>query len=99
MGKQVLLSPRAQKDFSKLEENIRERIKNSLQELAAQLGPGGSQAAGSKNLDIKKLRGVGDREDLFRLRVGEYRITYFPESNIIKVIRIDHRGKGYNWLN
>ena len=60
MGKQVLLSPRAQKDFSKLEENIRERIKNSLQELAA----------GSKNLDIKKLRGVGDREDLFRLRVG-----------------------------
>ncbi|MCK5310329.1 MAG: type II toxin-antitoxin system RelE/ParE family toxin [Thermoplasmata archaeon] len=89
MSKQILLSPRAQKDYAVLEKKVRERIKKSLQELAT----------GSKILDIKKLKGVGDREDLFRLRVGDYRITYYPEPDIIKVIRIDHRGKGYNWLN
>ncbi|MCK5397188.1 MAG: type II toxin-antitoxin system RelE/ParE family toxin [Thermoplasmata archaeon] len=89
MSKQILLSPRAQKDYTVLEKKVRERIKKSLQELAT----------GSKILDIKKLKGVGDREDLFRLRVGDYRITYYPEPDIIKVIRIDHRGKGYNWLN
>ncbi len=89
MSKEVLLSPRAQKDYAALEKEIQDRIKRALKELAA----------GSKQLDIKKLKGVGDREDLFRLRVGDYRITYFSEPDIIKVIRIDHRGKGYNWLN
>ena len=89
MSKEVLLSPRAQKDYAALEKEMQDRIKRALKELAA----------GLKHLDIKKLKGIGDREDLFRLRVGDYRITYFSELDIIKVIRIDHRGKGYNWLN
>jgi mRNA interferase RelE/StbE len=86
--KKVLLSPRAQKEYYALEQDIKDRIKKSLNELAA----------GSKRLDAKKLKGTGEREDLFRLRVGDYRITYYPESDIINVIRIDHRGKGYKWL-
>ena len=52
-----------------------------------------------KRLDIKKLKGTGDREDLYRLRVGDYRITYYPEPDVIKIIRIDHRGKGFGWLD
>ena len=88
-NKKVLLSPRAQKEYAALQEKVRIRIKKSLEELSS----------GSTRLDIKKLKGTGDREDLFRLRVGDYRITYYPEPEIIKVVRIDHRGKGYNWLD
>jgi len=87
-NKKVLLSPRAQKEYNALQQDIKDRIKKSLNELAA----------GSKRLDTKKLKGIGDREDLFRLRVGDYRIIYYPESDIINVIRIEHRGKGYKWL-
>ncbi len=88
-NKKVLLSPRAQKEYAALQLKVQGRIKKSLNELAT----------GSRRLDIKKLKGTGDREDLFRLRVGDYRITYFPEPNVINVIRIDHRGKGYGWLD
>ena len=88
MAKSVLLSTRAQKDFIKLPKTAQERVRKSLKSLGA----------GSKQLDIKKLKGTDDKEDLYRLRVGDYRITYFPESDIIKIIRIDHRQKGYGWL-
>ncbi|MCK4266478.1 MAG: type II toxin-antitoxin system RelE/ParE family toxin [Thermoplasmata archaeon] len=89
MTKRVILSPRAQKEYNKLPRDVRKRVKKSLKILAD----------GSQRSDIKKLKGVGGREDLFRLRVGDYRITYFPEPDVINVIRIDHRGKGFGWLD
>jgi len=89
MTKPVLLSTRAQKEFKKLPNNVQKRIKKSLNNLGS----------GLKRLDIKKLKGTDDKDDLYRLRVGDYRITYLPEPDVIKVIRIDHRGKGYSWLD
>ena len=89
MTKPVVLSNRAIKEYSALSKQMQKRIKKALEELGA----------GSKRLDIKKLKGTGDREDLYRLRVGDYRITYYPEPDVIKVIRIDHRGKGFGWLD
>ena len=89
MVKPVLLSTRAQKEFKKLPKNVQDRIKKSLKSLGDS----------SKRLDIKKLKGTDDKDDLYRLRVGDYRITYLPELGVIKVVRIDHRGKGYSWLD
>ena len=89
MVKPVLLSTRAQKEFKKLPKNVQDRIKKSLKSLGDS----------SKRLDIKKLKGIDDKDDLYRLRVGDYRITYLPEPDVIKVVRIDHRGKGYGWLD
>jgi mRNA interferase RelE/StbE len=89
MSKDVLLSSRAQKEFKKLPKDVKKRIRKALYTLADE----------TKRLDIIKLKGVDGREDLFRLRVGNYRITYYPEEDVIKVIRIEHRGKGYGWLN
>ena len=89
MAKAVLLSTRARKEFDKLPKKVQDRIRKSLKSLGS----------GSKRLDIKKLKDIDDKEDLFRLRVGDYRITFFPEPDVIKVIRIDHRGKGYGWLD
>jgi mRNA interferase RelE/StbE len=88
MAKTVLLSPRFQKEFRNLEQSIRERVRSALKDLAA-----------GKRMDIKKLKGAKDREDLFRLRVGDYRVTYGIKKDLIKVVRIDHRGKGYGWLD
>ena len=45
------------------------------------------------------MEGIGGREYLYRLRVGDYRITFYPESGCIRVIRMDHRSKGDSWLD
>ena len=89
MSKSVLLSTRAQREYSKLSKQTRRRVKASLYELAS----------GKKKKDIKKIKGTKGREDLYRLRVGNYRITYKPERLVIKVIRIDPRGTDYGWLD
>jgi mRNA interferase RelE/StbE len=89
MSKKVLLSTRAQKDFKKLSNKMKKRVKEILLGLAD----------GDKHLDIKKLKGVEGREDLFRLRVGDYRIVYFPGRKVIKIIRMDRRNKIYDWLD
>ena len=82
MSKDVLISSRAYKEFKKLSPDMKKRVRAALRKLGAV----------DKDLDIKKLKGVGGREDLYRLRVGDYRITYKPERKVIKVIRIDPRG-------
>lgn len=89
MARDVFLSTRAQKDFKKLPARMRERVRTALRTLAS----------GSGQVDIRKLKGIGGREDLYRLRVGDYRIILYPESDCIRVVRIDHRSKGYSWLD
>ncbi len=89
MSKEVLLSSRAQSDYKKLSPDMKKRVKAALNKLGA----------GDKHLDIKKLKGTSGREDLYRLRVGNYRITYKPEKRVIKVARIDPRNKDYSWLD
>lgn len=44
--------------------------------------------------DVKKLKGK-KAKNIFRLRVGKYRVVYSQEKNIIKVIKIDIRGDVY----
>jgi mRNA interferase RelE/StbE len=46
--------------------------------------------------DILRLKGTKSKQDLFRLRIGEYRAIYAVESNIVYVTDLFHRGKGYN---
>ena len=41
--------------------------------------------------DIKKLRGT----DIFRLRVGDFRVLYDDSGNIIAIIDIGSRGQIY----
>lgn len=89
MRKDVLLSTRAQREYKKLSKDVKKRIKKALYFLATE----------SKRLDIKKLKGVDNREDLYRLRVGDYRIVYKSERAAIKVLRIQHRSKAYDWLD
>jgi len=85
--KKILLSTPARKEYEKLDEKTKERIKAALKKVAKGI-----------KTDVKKLKGIKGREDLYRLRVGEYRIIYYEDAKCIKVTQIIHRSKGYDWL-
>ena len=47
-----------------------------------------------ENGDIKKMHGVSI-EDLYRLRIGEYRILFLWKGPDIKILDVDTRGDIY----
>ena len=67
--------------LNKLEPIISRRIINKVKEL--------SENPYSK--DIKKLKGM----DGFRLRVGDYRVIFEIEKNIIYILKVGHRRNIY----
>lgn len=42
--------------------------------------------------DIKKLK---SRDNIYRLRVGDFRIIFDKYGKVIKIIKIDNRGQAY----
>ena len=48
----------------------------------------------SGNFDIKILK--GKYEDLKRLRVGNYRIIFDEENNVLFIYEVKHRQEAYN---
>ena len=74
----------AQKDLKKLEKALVQRILNSIELLSDDLTPRNS----------KKLKGV---ENIYRIRVGKYRIVYEinQNRNTIIIYYIRHRDDVY----
>ncbi len=87
MKREVLVSPRAQAEFSGLDPRTRERIRGALNEIAS-----------GKRGDVKKLRGVHGGPDLYRLRVGQHRIVFEQALTQLRVTRIILRNEEYDWL-
>jgi mRNA interferase RelE/StbE len=87
VSREILLSSRAQEEFVRAESQIRERIRDALNQLAT-TGHG----------DVRRLKGVRGGQDLFRLRVGSYRIVFELANDQIRVTRIVRRSEGYGWL-
>lgn len=85
----VKLSSRAVKDLNKLSQETRERIIGSLEIL--KLNPF------AEIIQFKKLKG---RSNLYRIRIGNYRVIYEVQGDIlvIIVVRIGHRKDVYNYL-
>ncbi len=86
---EVFLHLTANKYFNELDKKIQANIKAHLKNL--------SENPYSKRLDIKKIKGRQGKPDLFRLRVGEYRIIYSIQDGRIWVTEIILRGKGYEF--
>lgn len=80
MPYQVELKPRADKQLRALPRPVQLRIVRTLDELADDPRPHG----------VKKLAGA---EDLYRVRVGDYRIVYqiADKRLLVLVVRIGHR--------
>ena len=84
MSYQIEFSRGARKHFRKLPLNIQKRIGTKINELAIEPRPNG----------VKKLKG---EDNLYRIRVGDYRVVYEIEDNVllIIVIRVKHRNEVY----
>lgn len=78
----IIIKKKAKKFIDKLPKNEKMRIVKAIEVL-----PNGE--------DIKKLKG---HSDLFRLRVGDYRIIYTVDNGELTVYVIDagNRGEIYN---
>jgi mRNA interferase RelE/StbE len=78
----IIIKKKAKKFIDKLPQNEKIRVVKAIKLL-----PNGE--------DIKKLKG---HSDLFRLRVGDYRIIYTVDNGELVVVVIDagNRGEIYN---
>lgn len=75
-----------------LDQDTKEGIKTGIKNLQANPFKSHSRSG------IKKLKGTKKRDDLYRLRVGDYRVIYEVENNTIFVLEIISREKGYDWF-
>ena len=89
MHYEVKLHRAVAKALSRIEPKLRERIKHGLRALEANPYESRSSA------DILRLGGTRGRHDLFRLRIGDYRVIYVVEGKVVYVTDLFHRGRGY----
>ena len=85
----VLFVKSAQKEFDRLPEKLQSKTAEALTLL--------SQNPYSELLKVKKLKGTGE---LYRIRLGDYRVVYEIRNKIliVVVIKIGHRSDVYKNL-
>lgn len=86
---EIFLHDAARKVLTRLDKKTQDSIKDHLRKLA--------ENPYSRQLDIKKLKGLQNKPDLFRLRIGDYRIIYFLQENAVWITEIMTREKGYDF--
>ncbi len=72
---------RAFYELNKLNQIISRRITKNIKELEQNF----------ESKDIKRLKGM----DFYRMRVGDYRVIFKIEKDLIKVLKIGHRKNIY----
>jgi mRNA interferase RelE/StbE len=89
MKYKILISESARKQLNYLQERGRQQIRSNLKELEAY--PGKRRAG----VDIKKFHAV--TPELYRLRVGSFRIIYAIVGDEVRVTEIMRRGRGRDY--
>jgi mRNA interferase RelE/StbE len=83
VSRQVEWSKSAAKVFSRLDQTTQRRILAAMQLLAE-----------SEQGDVRRLQGTA--EEVFRLRVGDWRVIFvYLEDGTIFIVRISARGDAY----
>jgi len=84
MAYHVVLRRSAARDLGDLTEPIRRRVTRAIGALASDPRPPGAAL-------------LTGRDRIWRLRVGDYRILYLVDDDVVRVvvIRVRHRGKAY----
>lgn len=75
---QVFLAKSAERDLGSLSEKIHRQVVHNIQRLAENPFPDGKR--------VKKLKGF--KEELYRLRAGDYRIIFTRGQRCISIARI-----------
>ncbi|MFY1111581.1 MAG: type II toxin-antitoxin system RelE family toxin [Methanosarcinaceae archaeon] len=92
MNFEVRVRPDVVKFLEDLDQVTKDRLKSGLKSLERDPFKSRSRSR------IKKLRGTKNRDDLYRLKIGDYRAIYAVEEYTVLVLEIIHREKGYDWL-
>jgi len=84
---EIVVAPKARRDLATLPHNALSKIDSNILSLASNPRPVGS----------KKLKGL---ENVFRIRVGDYRIVYQIEDKrlLVLAVRVGHRKDIYKGL-
>jgi len=82
MKYQIIYEKEALKELNKLEPSISRRVIKKIDEMSENIS----------SCDIKKLKASND----YRLRVGDYRIIFIFDKDIIKILKIGHRKNIYD---
>lgn len=84
MAYAVSVTASAAKDIRALDDVVRRRVARAIDALAADPRPQG----------VEKIKGS---DDIYRIRVGAYRILYqiADRQLIVLVVRVRHRGEAY----
>lgn len=86
MSFSVKFIPKAGKFIKKLDNQIKERVRNKIRRLQIEPFP-------PETTRVEEYK----QEKIFRVRVGDYRILYAVryEQKLILVIKVDKRGRVY----
>lgn len=79
---QVEIDKKAQKDFLSLTPKIQERIKSALLEL-------------SNFPNVSNVKQLSNFDPAYRKRVGDYRVLFDVQEDILTIYRILHRRESY----
>jgi mRNA interferase RelE/StbE len=84
MEYQVTFAASALKEFDGLSWDIKNRLKSAVDALKANPRP-------------PRLRKIRGRDNLYRIRIGSYRLVYEidDQRGIIRIIRVRHRRDAY----
>ena len=87
-----MVSPLARKQLCKIRTDQKQKIIDAIRQLES------DPLKSRPKVDIKKLIGIKDNIDLYRLRVGSYRIIYEMSDNTIWISEIVKRSSAYKFL-
>lgn len=89
MARDVLIHKKAKDYLDRLDSRTRTRITAATKKLAA------DPYTPRPGVDVKKLKGLPDKKDAHRLRVGDHRILYDATAKHVYITHIFQRGKDY----
>lgn len=90
MSHQILVHPKVDKELARLGAKESARIRTVLLRLAD------NPRESRPGADIKKLKGTHGRQDLYRIRIGEFRAIYAVTDDEVLVTDLFRRGQGYD---
>jgi len=87
-----MVSPVAKKQLKDLRKDQKQKIIKAIRQLET------DPIKKRPKVDIKKLIGIKGQADLYRLRVGSYRVIYEISEDTVWISEIVKRSKAYKFL-
>jgi len=81
MTREIRWDARARKDFGGLDRSVAERVASAIERLGSGTG------------DVRRLEGI--EPPLYRLRVGDWRVLFRLQRDVILIVRVLPRDKAY----